>query len=509
MANPRRLLIVSNRLPFTVRCDRGAVDLVPAAGGLATGLRQVHEQTDSVWVGWPGDVSDVPAAHLGELSSRFAEKRIVPVPLTRDESQQYYDEFCNGVLWPLLHYLIDRIPYGPSQWEAYRRINLRFADAIVQHYRPGDLVWVHDYHLLLVPGLLRQRLPDASIGFFLHVPFPAPDIFRVLPWRREILEGLLGAGLIGFHTPDYAAHFTACVRSLTGIDLDASIGGHPVRVRAYPMGIDARRFAALAEDPAVVRESEMLRDRPGQRLLLGIDRLDYTKGIPRRLLAYERLLLDHPELRGRVRLIQVAVPSRSDVPSYQHYRQQVEELVGRINGRLATVDWTPIRYLHQSVSPSQLVALYRAADVMLVTPLRDGMNLVAKEFVASRTDGDGVLVLSEFAGVASEFQEAVLVNPYDIEALARAVTLALTMPEAERRHRIAALQQQVVARDVAWWAETIRRDLEAPEMPREERLAPSSLYRTTRARRLPGGPLLPHDRPAPAGRAARSQDRGY
>ena len=457
-----RIIIVSNRLPVVVSADGDDLSLTPAAGGLATGLRPLHESGDSTWIGWAGDLTSIPRAARKRVVRELHDRRIQPVELTRSESQAYYDGICNGVLWPLFHYQIDRIPLVAPDWEMYRSINERFADAVVREYRDGDVIWIHDYHLLLVPGLLRNRLPDARIGFFLHIPFPAAEVFQVAPWRREILAGMLGASLIGFHTAGYASQFEDAVRALTAFEVGPGrviANGRPVRVGAYPMGVDAAWFTAAAGRPAVQAEREQLSATPDQQLLLGVDRLDYTKGIPRRLLAYEQLLRDHPDLRGRVRLIQVAVPSRDTVPSYQRFRQEIDEIVGRINGEHATVDWTPIRYLHQSVSSTQLVALYRAADVMLVTPLRDGMNLVAKEFVASRADGDGVLVLSEFAGAAAQLPEAVSVNPYAIDEVAAAIKTALTMEAGERQRRMRALRARVASQDITWWASSFMRDL--------------------------------------------------
>ena len=447
MTSDGRVIIVSNRLPFTVRADDDNVTVTTAAGGLANGLRAFHEEGDSLWIGWPGDASSIPRSRRAAVTRHFHERRIVPVHLGHAEAKAYYEGVCNGVIWPLFHYLTDRIPVDACEWSAYR---------------DGDVVWIHDYHLLLVPGLLRARLPKAAIGFFLHIPFPAADVFRIVPWRREILAGVLGANVIGFHTSDYASHFTDAVRSLTAFEIAENrvyANDHPVEVGVYPMGVDAAAFTRMADDPDVLAEYRGI-TTSHQQILLGVDRLDYTKGILRRLLAYERLLRDNPELRARVRLIQVAVPSRDCVASYQRFRHELDELVGRINGDHGTIDWTPIRYLHQSVSPTQLVALYRLADVMLVTPLRDGMNLVAKEFIASRADGDGVLVLSEFAGAARELPEAVSVNPYDIEEMAVRLKDALTMEMPDRRRRMAALRQRVAATDVYWWAATFLRDVE-------------------------------------------------
>jgi trehalose 6-phosphate synthase/phosphatase len=428
--------------------------MTPAAGGLANGLRAFHEAGDSLWIGWAGDASAIPRSRRAAVAEYLHERRIIPVHLGHTEAKSYYEGVCNGVIWPLFHYLTDRMPVDRCEWSAYCEVNERFAAASAREYRDGDVIWIHDYHLLLVPGLLRARLPEAAIGFFLHIPFPAVDVFRIVPWRREILAGMLGASVVGFHTRDYASHFISAVRALTALETAGDrvyANDNPVDVGVYPMGVDVAAFARMAGDAEVLRESRSLA-APHQRILLGVDRLDYTKGILRRLVAYERLLRDNPEMRGRVRLIQVAVPSREGLVSYQRCRQELDEVVGRINGDHGTLDWTPIRYLHQSVPPKQLVALYRAADVMLVTPLRDGMNLVAKEFVASRAAGDGVLVLSEFAGAAAELPEAVPVNPYDVEELSARMKDALTMEAPERRRRMAALRQRVADADIYSWA---------------------------------------------------------
>jgi trehalose 6-phosphate synthase/phosphatase len=335
-------------------------------------------------------------------------------------------------------------------------VNERFAECIAGEYRPGDLIWVHDYQLLLVPGMLRQRLRDARIGFFLHIPFPADEVFRVLPWRRDILEGLLGADLIGFHTYSYVQHFAAALSDLSGVEPEHDrvwLDDREVRLGAFPMGIDASAFRELALSPAIEAQVYTIRREAHDRMiLLGVDRLDYTKGILRRLLALEHLLRDDPSLCGRIRLIQVAVPSRDAVASYQEFGREVDQLVGRINGAYGTATSVPIHYVHQSISHDQLVALYRSADVMLVTPLRDGMNLVAKEYIASRVDDDGVLVLSEFAGAAEELHEAVLVNAYDTRDLADKIRLALDMPTSECTRRMRALRRRVMAHDVHRWA---------------------------------------------------------
>jgi trehalose 6-phosphate synthase/phosphatase len=383
--------------------------------------------------------------------------------LSQAEVTRFYESVSNGVIWPLFHYLIDQIPLHVEHWQVYEAVNARFADAVVAHYRPGDRIWVHDYQLMLLPRLLRTRLPNARIGFFLHIPFPCADVFATLPPRDAVLRGLLGADLVGFHTQGYARHFAASVErvlrvpaSLDGVEVD----GRLVRVGVFPMGVDAADLEARSLRPEVEGELATLSprgggtDKEGVSLFVGVDRLDYTKGIPRRLLAFEQLLARYPELHERVRLIQVAVPSRTAVRAYQRFRGQVDALVGRINGAFGTPRWTPVHYLYRSVPEAQLLALYRAARVMLVTPVRDGMNLVAKEFVACRSDEDGVLVLSEFVGAAAELTDALSVNPYDVDASAETYYRALGMWPEERRARMRAMRARVRTYDVHAWAES-------------------------------------------------------
>jgi trehalose 6-phosphate synthase/phosphatase len=452
-----RAILVSNRLPVSVRMERGELAVAPSSGGLATGLRGLHESGDSIWIGWPGETWRLsPDAH-GALHQKLADERLVPVEMTQAEIARYYDGFSNGVLWPLLHYQLDRLPMRSEGWETYQRVNRRFADAAVANYRPGDFIWVHDYQLFLVPAMIRAQLPDAPIGFFLHVPFPSAEVFRLLPWRRQLLEGMLGSTLVGFHTVSYVLHALTSAANVLGCETHQNritYAGRTIRVATFPMGIDAATFEGLAESPEVRAEADRLRRAAGNvALIVSVDRLDYTKGIPRRLLAFERLLERYPKLRGRVRLVQVAAPSRAAVGEYREFQRTVDELVGRINGRFATPGHDPIHYISQTLTPDRLAAFYRAARVALITPLRDGMNLVAKEYVACRSDGDGVLVLSEFAGAAAEMTDAVLVNPYDLDSVAAAIREALEMPEAERRARMKALRDRVRAHDVTRWAD--------------------------------------------------------
>jgi trehalose 6-phosphate synthase/phosphatase len=452
-----RILIVSNRLPVTVVRIEDRIQLQLSAGGLATGLRGVHAKSNGVWVGWAGDPGGLTPPEQRTLAEQLKAWRLAPVSLSAEEVEGFYESFCNGVLWPVLHDLVGQLPLHFPGFELYEKINCRFAKAVVAQYRPGDLVWVHDYQLMLVPQMVREQIPDARIGFFLHVPFPASDLFRVLPFREQLLSGLLGADLIGFHTAAYMRHFGSSTLRTLGAPLEVDRvrwQGRRVEVGVFPMGVDAQDFEAVARSPTVVERVRALRGEQPDRMkmLVGIDRLDYTKGIPRRLLAFDALLRRQPSLRGRVKLLQVAVPSRTKVDKYRELRDQVHTLVGRINGEYGTANWSPVHYIHRNEPPEEVVTLYRTADALLVTPLRDGMNLVAKEFVASRVDEDGVLILSEFAGAASELAEAVHVNPYDIDGTAEAIHRALLMPLEERRARMQALRARVLSHDVNRWS---------------------------------------------------------
>jgi len=488
-----RLLIVSNRLPITVRlAEGGAVSVEPSTGGLATGMKGPHERLRGLWIGWPGDLERLPDGARREVDRRLAELRLAGVPLSADEIARYYEGYSNAILWPLFHYSVARLPNEVSGFDTYEQVNARFADEVAARWQPGDLVWIHDYQLMLVPAMLRERVPDARIGFFLHIPFPSSEIFRLLPQRERLLEGLLGADLLGFHTATYLRHFASAALRLVGATTEVDRlrwQGREVRMGVFPMGIDAAHFSALASSPEV-EELVASHRREGHQLLLGLDRLDYTKGIQRRLLAFEALLRAHPELTRKVRLVQVAVPSRENVEAYRELREEVDALVGRIHGEFATPDWSPIHYLYRGLSQAEIVALYRATDAVLVTPLRDGMNLVAKEFVAARSDGDGVLVLSEFAGAAAEMTEALLVNPYDVQRTAEVFYQALTLPEEERRTRLALLRERVMTRDVhAWAKDFIARLEQAAAKPASPALSPpgalrQALERARQAERL-------------------------
>lgn len=444
----RALVVLSNRLPFTIRRTARGLEVEPSAGGLVSAMDPSLRRTGGTWIGWPGI-----ALRDGEtLPTDDLPYPVCPVPMSDLEVQHFYEGFSNGTLWPLFHSLPERAQFDPRNWNVYHRVNRRYAEAALSQPGANSLFWVHDYQLLLVPGIIRQSAPDARLAFFLHIPFPPYDIFRVLPWDRELLYGILGCDLIGFHVAGYARNFLDCVERRLNLQVDyenmvVELGGRAVQVGAFPIGIDYDAFADGAES------APPSTDAGAERVVLGVDRLDYTKGIPERIRAWERLLELYPEHREKVVLLQVAVPSRAEVPEYRALKREIDELVGQVNGRYATAQWSPIRYLYRTFPHEELVQMYRDAAVAVVTPLRDGMNLVAKEYVAAQRDEPGVLVLSRLAGAAETMHEALLVNPNNIDETAAAINRALTMEEPERRSRMAALQQRERRHNVVAWGE--------------------------------------------------------
>ncbi|SDJ81440.1 MULTISPECIES: bifunctional alpha,alpha-trehalose-phosphate synthase (UDP-forming)/trehalose-phosphatase [Methanoculleus] len=451
-----RLLIVSNRLPISISRKNGDIHLQRSVGGLATGVGSFYKSYESLWIGWPGiNVQKKQDDERDRIVDVLQKEQCHPVFLSPYDIKHYYDGFCNNTLWPLLHYFNHFAEYNPKTWQVYQRVNEKFCDAVMEVVRPDDIIWVHDYHLMLLPQMLRERLPDAEIGYFHHIPFPSYEVFRHLPWRKEILSGLLGADLIGFHTYGYVRHFLSSVRRLLGYEHsfgEVRTGTRVVRTDLFPMGIDYQRFADAAGSTPVQKEIARIRQMYGKRkIILSFDRLDYTKGIPLRLEAFDALLEKKPEYRGAVSLVLVAVPSRTGVDSYQALKKQIDELVGRINGKYGTTDWTPVSYFYNFLPFDTLVAFYSAADVALVTPLRDGMNLMAKEYVATRTDGTGVLILSEMAGAAEELGEAIIVNPNDQDAVIEAIEAALAMPEKEQIERNRTMQKRLMRYDIEHW----------------------------------------------------------
>ncbi len=470
----KRLLIVSNRLPISIARQKGEFSFQRSAGGLATGVGSFYKSYESLWIGWPGvNVRKNNRQEKDDIREALGTEQCYPVFLTPYDMKNYYDGFCNNTIWPLFHYFNHFAAYDKQQWNVYKKVNETFCRSVLEVARPDDTIWVHDYHLMLLPEMLREELPDASIGFFLHIPFPSYEIFRLLPWRKEILEGLLGADLIGFHTYDYVRHFLSSVRRILGHEHsvgDVTVGNRTVRVDMFPMGIDYREFADAAESPAVVEEIRSAREQYGERkIILSFDRLDYTKGIPLRLEAFDTFLEKKPDYRGNVSLILVAVPSRTSIEQYQTLKQQIDELVGRINGKYGTTEWLPVRYFYNYLPFEVLVANYKLADVALVTPLRDGMNLMAKEFLATKTEGKGVLILSEMAGAAPELGEAVIVNPNDREAVVDAIETALTMSEEEQTERNRIMQKRLRRYDITHWAGDFINRLDDARLLQEER----------------------------------------
>jgi trehalose 6-phosphate synthase/phosphatase len=379
-------------------------------------------------------------------------------PLTEHDIAYYYYGMCNRGLWPLMHLMPQNCHFEPRNWSYYQRVNRAFADLAAAEAAPDDVIWVQDFHLALVPGLLRARRPNLRIGIFWHVPFPPQSIFRILPWRKELLEGMLGCDLIGFHVESYARCFLDCCEEIGGYAVDRNrgeviLGQRRIKVGAFPLGIPADYFAELSASEAVQARVERIRRAlRTPMVVLGVDRLDYTKGIPERVRGFERFLELKPAYRRRVTLVQIAVPSRTRVADYIRLKRELDDAVARVVGRFSSQGWVPIRYLYTQFGPEELVAYYQAADVALLTPLRDGMNLVAKEFVASRIRDDGVLILSEFAGAAEELTEALLVNPYNVDEIAARIKQALEMSASERSARMRSLRAKVNGNNLEHWS---------------------------------------------------------
>jgi trehalose 6-phosphate synthase/phosphatase len=430
----------------------------PSVGGLATGLSSLHEQENSLWIGWSGLPSDtLTQDERTRIADRLKnEFKSIPVDLTSEDMELFYYGFCNNVLWPLFHYFPTYVDYNDAFWESYRDVNNRFFESVKDHIRENDVVWVHDYQLLLLPALIKQHQPEARVGFFLHIPFPSFELFRLLPWRRPILEGMLGADLLGFHTYDYARHFLSSVRRLLGYDHDLATiqyKSRAVKVDVFPMGIDYARYSEAPGRKEIQEYAEEIRrEYKGQKVILSVDRLDYSKGIPQRIRGFMRFLEKCPQQREKVSLVIIVAPSRTEVPQYKELKREIDELVSIINGRFATVTWTPIRYFYRAMPFERLSALYDQSDVLLVTPLRDGMNLIAKEFVAAKRDKPAVVVISETAGAARELSEALLVNASSVDDIADAIREALEMPREEQLARTARMQRRLERYDVHYWA---------------------------------------------------------
>jgi len=450
-----KTIIVSNRLPVKISKTDGDYNLSSSEGGLATGLGSIYKQGDNVWIGWPG-VEITEQQDKDTVTKQLKELSLVPVFLDQEEINQYYEGFSNEVLWPVFHYYASTYAtYKQSNWDYYQAVNKKFRDVILTIAEPGDVIWIHDYQLLLLPGLVRHEIPDVSIGFFLHIPFPSHEMFRLIPWRSELLEGMLGADLIGLHTFDDVRHFLGATTRILPVTSSANIiatGERSIVVESFPMGIDEQKYASLPLQDDVKHQVELIKNNfKDGKLILSVDRLDYSKGILQRLAAFELLLQLCPECIENIALYMIVVPSRDTVPQYAHLRDEIDKKVGNINSIYRTMDWSPIHYYYRSFPLETLSALYTTADVCLVTPMRDGMNLVSKEYIASRINNDGVLIMSEMAGASKELIDAIIVNPNNTGEVCRAILQAINMPLDEQKKRMIPMRQLVAKFNIRHW----------------------------------------------------------
>lgn len=460
-----RIIIIANRLPVSISEVEGEITLIPSAGGLATGLKSLNTTKEIIWLGWPGIITEDPDIQE-KVKSALADIGMVPVFISQDKYDKYYKGFSNETLWPLFHYFQQYTEYITGYWLAYKEVNQIFTDKLFKLAQPNDTFWVQDYHLMLIPKLIRDKFRKASIGFFLHIPFPSYELFRTLPWRNEILEGVLGADLIGFHTYDYVRHFLSAVSRI--LDLKhhflgrITLNERIVDVDNFPMGIDYDKFASSVNEPEtqleIARYKKTLNEN--EKIILAIDRLDYSKALPKRIKAFDRFLEWYPEFKRKVVLLIILVPSRSSVPQYQSLKDEIDLAVGKINGKWGTSNWTPIHYYYRSFRFSRLIAWYHISPIALVTPFRDGMNLVSKEYIATKTDGKGVLILSEMAGSAKELTSALQVNPNSTADIIQALHKAIHMPEEEQITRNRRMQKTLRRTNINIWANNFLTRLE-------------------------------------------------
>ncbi len=481
------IIIVSNRLPLILKKNvDGKVEVKKGAGGLVTAMAPVLRNRNGTWVGWPGYVqeADIDNSMLPEVQSAVSGYSVKPVMLNTDELKNYYEGFSNSIIWPLFHGFTDKCIFLPEYWKSYQAVNKKFALSLYQNVNDLDFIWVHDYQLILVGEQLRKMRKTNQIGFFLHIPFPPIDTFMRCPWRFELLSAMLKYDLIGFHTIQSKRNFIRCVKKIiknVQIDKKAEsnesvselrLGNRKVRIGVFPISIDYNEFFLKAWDSDVYKRSKEIRKNPPEtKNILGVDRLDYTKGILEKLKAFQMFLTRFPKFHKKAHLIQLVVPSRREITAYADLKYKIEQLVGEINGAFGTDDWQPVLFMFRSLDRSELISLYRACEIAFITPLKDGMNLVAKEYCACNIDEKGVLILSEFAGAAQQFhQDAILVNPHDIEGMSRAIYRAFNMPLEEKNQRMRNLRENVKREDVFWWVNSflnaaIEKDLSSfPQM---------------------------------------------
>ncbi|MFQ5499935.1 MAG: trehalose-6-phosphate synthase [Candidatus Zixiibacteriota bacterium] len=461
---PQRLIIVSNRLPVAVYDSGQGWAIKPSPGGLVTALAPTMKKMHGLWIGWPGCSREAPARQL-LLESEGMDYRLEPVELSDDEIARYYRGFANKSIWPLFHDLLGQFSFSSADWHKYIEVNRRFAETVAAHTSDSDFIWVHDYQLILVGKFLREIGLTQQLSFFLHIPFPSLDLFRRMPANQELIEALLEYEHVGVQTAQDRRNFIQCIKWFLPDSTRQNFrrhsiikhNGHQMRLGHYPISIDFEEFNEQANDSRVADAAWYLHENQRSRkMVLGLDRLDYTKGIPERFSAFERLLEKYPDTHGKIALIQIVVPSRIDVAEYQDLKTQLDGMSGRINGRFSKHGWIPIHYLYRELDRVQLLGHYRACEIGLITPLRDGMNLVAKEYCAASVDNQGVLILSEFAGAARQLAKgAIIVNPYDIESTADAIYAAYIMPEDERRRRMRAMRSDIKRNDVRRWVNSI------------------------------------------------------
>jgi trehalose 6-phosphate synthase/phosphatase len=469
MLNDKRLFIVSNRLPVNITGEDETAEIQFSSGGLVTAINSYlqngrNEFSETLWIGVPGCNKSTWQKAIRQLPD--STYTYVPVFLSKDQYEKYYNGFSNSVVWPLFHYFPSYAEYKPEYYHHYQLANEHFCEVMVRQLRPGDTVWIHDYHLLPLAQLLRDAIPELTIGFFLHIPFPSFEVFRLLPtkWQQQLLKGILGADLVGFHTIDYASHFLQSVHMVLGLDNERHILRHNnrlIKVDVFPISIDYHLFNKAYDDKKVasLRES-LLQKTQDQKIIFSVDRLDYTKGVQNRLKAYELFLIQNPQYHGKVVFVMVIVPSRDSIPKYAERKRIIDEKISQVNSRVGKIHWQPVIYRYTSLPFEEMVALYTACNLALITPLRDGMNLVAKEFASSRKDGKGVLVLSEMAGAARELTDALTINPNDISEIAQKIKQGLEMGEKEQGERIETMQTRIKNYDVQIWADDFMTELE-------------------------------------------------
>jgi trehalose 6-phosphate synthase/phosphatase len=479
----KRLILASNQLPVSIVTNKKDYHIRKTDEQTISGLQDFYEAYHPVWVGLTGfENRDFSPREMGALEQKLIPFNCIPIFPGSKDLNQYLHGFARNTIWPLFHYFTEHVTYSEVWWRAYVKINNLYAQRILQIINDGDILWIHDYHLMLLPQMIREQKPGISIGLFNHVPFPSFEIFRLLPWRLEIIEGMLGADLIGFQTYDFVRHFMSSVRRLTGVDSmfnRISLGERTLKVDVFPKGINYDRFRNKALSihsgqvkSSVIQEEMKLFKESGQleKLILSIDKLDYTKGIPQRIRAFERFLQTYPEYLGKVSLIIQAIPSGETSDSFYNLKSKVDELVGRINGNYGTITWTPVRYLNQQFSMDERIDIYSLSDIALILPLRDGMNLVSKEFVSSRHDGTGVLILSELAGASKELHEALLVNPNNLDQIAEAIREAIEMPVEEQVRRNKVMMQRLQRYNIHRWASEFMKSLEGVKEIQQVRL---------------------------------------